>query len=536
MSIKQWRTIAICLLVLILIGSIYQAKAAPLVQQAQPDHPVDFYSTPAVNISTKLQPYQIDGVAPLEADNRLLQEMSQLVEVPETGHPVPLSSTPPSPAIDIRTRLQPYQKHDDVLTNQSDGRRFEVADVPTEPQEAPIGVLAQQTFSAVADATVLQGYPTLNFGDTSDMWAGYDDYLNPDGRIVRSLIRFDIASLPANQTITKATLRVYLLASKDFPNTFRSITTYRVGANWSESSVTWNNAPGYGTTYGSTSVGYAAWGWYEFNVTNLVKDWINGTYPNYGIMLRGPEFSGSDSSWRGFSTRNGPYTPQLIIEFQSATTLNPPSNLSAIDVSASQINLAWQDNSDNEASFKIERSPNGASSWIQIATVGANVTAYANTGLTPSTLYYYRVRASNATSDSNYSNIASATTPSAFNNNYTYLPIILRAPVPPPDGHWTGTTSRGQPMSFNVSSKGATWSNFKLKTDYSFGGCSGTVEVTLSGPGTITNNQFSSTSGAFSFSGQLTSLTSATGTYSFVNSSTGCGLLNQSGTWTANLP
>lgn len=368
------------------------------------------------------------------------------------------------------------------------------------------------------------------------MWAGYDDNLNPDGKIARSLIKFDIASLPANQTITKATLRVYLVISWDFANTIRTITAYRVSSNWAESSITWNNAPGYGAAYGANSIVHLAWGWYEFNVTDLVKGWINGTYPNYGIMLRGPEISGTDSSWRGFSTRDGSFTPQLTIEFQSETTLNPPSNLTATDVSASQINLTGQDNSNNETGFKIERSPNGASSWIQIVTVGANVTTYTNTGLTPSTIHFYRVRASNATSDSNYSNIASATTPSAFASNYTFLPIIFKAPVPPPDGHWTGPTSRGQPMSFNVSDKGATWTNFKLKTDYVFGGCSGTGEITLSGPGTITNNQFSRSSGDFSFSGQLASLTSASGTYSIVNYNTGCGLLTQSGTWTATLP
>ena len=57
----------------------------------------------------------------------------------------------------------------------------------------------------------------------------------------------------------------------------------------------------------------------------------------------------------------------------------------------------------------MERSSNGKS-FKQIATVGANVTTYANTGLSGSTKYYYRVRAYNSKGDSAYSNIASATT------------------------------------------------------------------------------------------------------------------------------
>jgi titin len=99
-----------------------------------------------------------------------------------------------------------------------------------------------------------------------------------------------------------------------------------------------------------------------------------------------------------------------------------PANLTATAVSYSQINLAWTD-SDNEAGYKIERcAGEGCSDFAQIATVGANVTSYSNTGLPPSTSYTYRVLATNAVGDSPYSNEASAVTqalppaPSAPNN------------------------------------------------------------------------------------------------------------------------
>jgi hypothetical protein len=78
-------------------------------------------------------------------------------------------------------------------------------------------------------------------------------------------------------------------------------------------------------------------------------------------------------------------------------------------VSSSQINLSWTDNSNNETGFKVERSTDGTT-FTQIATVGANVTMYVNTGLSPLTRYYYRVRAYNTGGNSAYSNIASAKT------------------------------------------------------------------------------------------------------------------------------
>jgi hypothetical protein len=113
--------------------------------------------------------------------------------------------------------------------------------------------------------------------------------------------------------------------------------------------------------------------------------------------------------------------------------------------------------------------------------------------------------------------------------------------VVPANGFWTGTTSRNHPMSFTVQSGGTQWSTFKLKTDYNATTCgvTGTMELTIFGPGNIFNSQFSVSSGnGFSASGQFTSSTNATGTFSFSNYPIQVGLctyfFNQSGTWTAS--
>ncbi len=87
-----------------------------------------------------------------------------------------------------------------------------------------------------------------------------------------------------------------------------------------------------------------------------------------------------------------------------------PSNLTATAISSSQINLLWTDNSNNETGIKIERKTGVDGTYAQIATVGADVTTYSDTGLTPATTYYYRVKAYNSAGDSTYSNEANATT------------------------------------------------------------------------------------------------------------------------------
>lgn len=100
----------------------------------------------------------------------------------------------------------------------------------------------------------------------------------------------------------------------------------------------------------------------------------------------------------------------------SVTTMSAaaaPSGLTATAVSTSRINLAWTDNSADESGFRIERAPDAAGvpgTFALIASVGANVTTYGNTGLATGTQYWYRVRAYNAVGNSTYSNIAGTMT------------------------------------------------------------------------------------------------------------------------------
>jgi len=84
--------------------------------------------------------------------------------------------------------------------------------------------------------------------------------------------------------------------------------------------------------------------------------------------------------------------------------------LTVTAVSASQLNLSWEDNASNEVGFKIQRKTGANGTYVQINTVGANTTTYSDTGLLGNTTYCYRVRAFNSAGDSGLSNEACATT------------------------------------------------------------------------------------------------------------------------------
>ena len=89
-----------------------------------------------------------------------------------------------------------------------------------------------------------------------------------------------------------------------------------------------------------------------------------------------------------------------------------PSGLSAAVTSpGTTIHLAWTDNSTNETAFKVERSPNGTSGWEEVHQTGPNVTSWDDSGLLPElTTFYFRLKATNAGSDSTYAGPASAVT------------------------------------------------------------------------------------------------------------------------------
>lgn len=93
-----------------------------------------------------------------------------------------------------------------------------------------------------------------------------------------------------------------------------------------------------------------------------------------------------------------------------SVNLSAPSNLVATGVSSSQINLTWNDTA-NETGYRTQRAKDAAFTVEPaLFQVGANITSFANTGLTQGITYYYRVFAFDGAGNTSVaSNTASAT-------------------------------------------------------------------------------------------------------------------------------
>ena len=89
--------------------------------------------------------------------------------------------------------------------------------------------------------------------------------------------------------------------------------------------------------------------------------------------------------------------------------LPPPVSLKAKAISNTVIQLTYKDQATGEDGFRVESSVNGGA-FVEIGTVGPNVTVVNVTNNTPNTKYAFRVRAYKGALNSDYSNTASTKT------------------------------------------------------------------------------------------------------------------------------
>jgi len=106
---------------------------------------------------------------------------------------------------------------------------------------------------------------------------------------------------------------------------------------------------------------------------------------------------------------NGNAYNYATIKYSQTEGITAPSNLKAQSVDSSYIKVNWQDNSNNEDSFYIERTQiNDTSHWEVIDAVIQNVNQYSDYFVTRNLKYYYRVKAYSGNIFSGYSNTDSA--------------------------------------------------------------------------------------------------------------------------------
>ncbi len=138
----------------------------------------------------------------------------------------------------------------------------------------------------------------------------------------RILIYFNLSSIPKNAKIESAELRLYYTCGSNDQNDKYQIC--RLTEDWNEyylnrSWIYSRNRPLHVCSGIKSSVPSSS-GWMTWNITNDVKGFVNGSYKNYGWVVK---FYSSDG-WSYFKSREASNNqPQLIIRYTIPQTSVP---------------------------------------------------------------------------------------------------------------------------------------------------------------------------------------------------------------------
>ena len=116
--------------------------------------------------------------------------------------------------------------------------------------------------------------------------------------------------------------------------------------------------------------------------------------------------------------RSIPLFSLLFASAVTASALNTPNAGVALPAGPSTIALEWTDTATDETGFQIERSANGTDGWALVADetdLPPDSRYYYDRGLSVESEYYYRVRAVDDSSSSNWFDLGSATTTAKMN-------------------------------------------------------------------------------------------------------------------------
>lgn len=174
------------------------------------------------------------------------------------------------------------------------------------------------------DALVYEWYPNTTYGDLGYVYV--KSYLLTSGRNQRTLVEFDISSIPDNAIITSAILKLDCYAAI----AGRTYEIRRITGSWVEAEVTWNTQPAITETNGVDVTSPAATGWWEKDVTAMTQDAYDaGDIAGYRIK-DSVEDSATEKISR-FDSKENADAPELYIEYYVEYTQTITESIGMLD-------------------------------------------------------------------------------------------------------------------------------------------------------------------------------------------------------------
>ncbi len=184
-----------------------------------------------------------------------------------------------------------------------------------------------------------------NYGADPDIYVGSDT-----ASTYRGLLRFSLNDIPAAAAISKATLSVW----QAYPaSDAATVEAHRVTRAWTQGTGTNTNpqCTGDGATWydATTGVSWASQGgdydptaaaslakpagqqpsWDNLDITGLAQQWVNGSAPNLGVLLKLSSEAATAGNWVIYNssdfTANTGLRPQLTLTYSDGSHALPPT-------------------------------------------------------------------------------------------------------------------------------------------------------------------------------------------------------------------
>lgn len=190
----------------------------------------------------------------------------------------------------------------------------------------PYGVQTTIRIFTSKDAQISSLHANTNYGGWSTMALGYSSGIF---NASRTLLEYNISAIPSQAIINSAFAAVYQesVTPPGDPNTMDFRAQY-MKSQWSESTVTWNNA----NYLGGDEIGIgsfnSALGWKQGDITSLIQAWHSGARPNYGMIWTGDERTQPPEGNRSRTLRTkefGGFSPYVDVTYTSCSDVTPPT-------------------------------------------------------------------------------------------------------------------------------------------------------------------------------------------------------------------
>ncbi|MFF5996536.1 DNRLRE domain-containing protein [Lysinibacillus sp. KU-BSD001] len=193
-----------------------------------------------------------------------------------------------------------------------------------------------ETDATVSDTTIRSNFPTTTGGNDFELGIGTAS----DGNIVRSLLKFNLTSIPTAVNILSADLSLHLTSTNNAA-TGININAHAMTSTWEENEASWTyreitpytkwaTAGGdYSSTPLSTVSGITAVPTIENGLTrwnipvSSIEKWVNTPSSNYGILLKSA--NESTKVYKKFASSaystTTQYKPKLVITYKTPSRL-----------------------------------------------------------------------------------------------------------------------------------------------------------------------------------------------------------------------